>query len=241
MKYYGIDGCKKGWFYIGINENDQYEFGIVSAFKEILQIVDQPTQVLVDIPIGLRGKDSRKRLCDIEARKVLGKRSSSVFPPPSRLALDANDYAEASDINFESTGKRLIRQSYAISSKIKEVDDFIISTGLQGKFREMHPEVCFWALNNYQSMKFKKKRFVGFEERKYILKKYFSNTDKLIQEARSKYLNKDVATDDILDSLIGAVCAKFHNNLKQLPQHPETDAKGLKMEIVYPAIYRIQT
>lgn len=233
MKYYGIDGCKKGWFYIGINENDQYEFGIVSAFKEILQIVDQPTQVLVDIPIGLREKDSRKRLCDTEARKVLGKRSSSVFPPPSRLALDADDYAEASEINFENTGKRLIRQSYAISSKIKEVDDFIISTGLQGKFREMHPEVCFWALNDYQPMKFKKKKFIGFEERKFILNKYFSSTNNLIQEARTKYLKKELANDDILDALVGAISARFYSNLKQLPKFPELDDKGIKMEIVY--------
>ncbi len=233
MKFYGIDGCKKGWFYVGIDENAQYVFGLISVFEEILPLVDKAKQVLVDIPIGLREKDSRKRLCDTEARKVLGKRSSSVFPPPSRLALDADDYAEASEINFENTGKRLIRQSYTITSKIKEVDDFIISTGLQGKFREMHPEVCFWALNNYESMKFRKKRFVGFEERKFILKKYFSNTDKLIQEARAKYLKKELADDDILDALVGAISARFYKNLKQLPEFPELDEKGIKMEIVY--------
>lgn len=234
MEYFGIDGCKKGWFYVGIDKNDQYKFGIISEFEEILPIVNQAIQLLVDIPIGLRENESQERLCDLEARKILGNRRSSVFPSPSRLALVANNYSEASRNNYQNTGRRLSKQSFAISKKIKEVDNFIISTGLQGKFREMHPEVCFWALNNYQSMNFNKKKIDGLEERKHILKKYFSNTNKLIEEARSKYLKKDLATDDILDALVGAFCARFYKNLKQLPNHPEIDPKGLKMEIVYP-------
>lgn len=85
-------------------------------------------------------------------------------------------------------------------------------------------------------MNFNKKKIDGFEERRFMLKKYFSNTNKLIEEARSKYLKKDLATDDILDALAGAISARFNNDLKQLPNFPETDVKGLKMEIVYPEI-----
>ncbi|KAB2852762.1 MAG: DUF429 domain-containing protein [Ignavibacterium sp.] len=237
MKYFGIDGCRKGWFYVGIDENDQYEFEIVSAFNEILPIVNKAEQVLVDIPIGLREKEPLERLCDLEARKILGPRRSSVFPPPSRLALVTDSYKQASQLNFQYTGRRLSQQSFAISKKIKEVDEFILAYKKQDKCREMHPEVCFWALNNYQAMNFNKKKIDGFEERRFILKKYFSNTNKLIEEARSKYLKKDLATDDILDAIVGAISARFNNNLKQLPNFPETDAKGLKMEIVYVNIY----
>lgn len=237
MTFYGIDGCKRGWFYIGIDENDQYEFGIISEFEEILPIVEQAIQILVDIPIGLRENESQERLCDLEARKVLGIRRSSVFIPPSRSALISNNYSKASEINFQCTRRRLSKQSFAISQKIKEVDNFMISNGLQGKFREMHPEVCFWALNNYQSMSFNKKKSAGYEERKSILSKYFVNTTAVVEEARSKYLKKDLATDDILDALVGAVCAKIYTNLKQLPHHPETDGRGLKMEIVYPDLH----
>ena len=236
MIYYGIDGCRKGWFFVGIDENDQYEFGILSAFQQILSNVDRAKQVFVDIPIGLREKDARERLCDTEARKVLGKRKSSVFPAPSRKALAFDDYAEASQINFYNAGRRLSKQSFAISRKIEEVDKFLISSSLQGKIREMHPEVCFWALNNYHPMQFNKKKSDGIEERKSVLKKYFSNTDSLIQEVRSKYLKKDLATDDIIDSLVGAVSARSYKNLAKLPEVPETDNKGLKMEIVYASI-----
>ncbi len=236
MRYFGIDGCRKGWFYIGIDEMDQYEFGIISTFEQVLQIVDQAKQVLVDIPIGLREKETLERLCDLEARKVLGNRRSSVFPPPSRPAFAADEYKQASQINFRCTGRKLSKQSFAISKKIKEVDEFIISRKVQGKLREMHPEVCFWALNNYHPMQFNKKKTDGFNERNLLLNKYYSNTNNLIEEARLKYLKKDVATDDILDALVGAVSARFYKNLKQLPDRPEIDDQGLKMEIVYPFI-----
>jgi predicted RNase H-like nuclease len=237
MKFFGLDGCRNGWFYVGIDETDQYEFGIISAIEEIIPIAHSAQLILIDIPIGLREEDTKERLCDLEARKVLGSRKSSVFPPPSRLSLKCNIYLEASQLNFQYTGRRLSKQSFAISKKIKEVDEFIVSNKMQGKFREMHPEVCFWALNHYQPMKFNKKKFDGLKERKQILNKYFSNNNNLVDEALSKYLKKDLASNDILDALVGAVSARFHKNLRQLPDYPETDAIGLKMEIVYPAIY----
>lgn len=143
MKYLGIDGCRFGWFYVGLDENDKYSFGVISDISEIKNEINRAEQVLIDIPIGLRETDTRERFCDLEARKILGPRRSSVFPPPSRLTLVANNYSKASRINYQNTGRRLSKQSFAISKKIKEVDNFIISTGFQGRFREMHPEVCF--------------------------------------------------------------------------------------------------
>ena len=236
MKFYGIDGCRKGWFYVGINDTDQYEFGVISAFEEILSITENAKQVLVDIPVGLREEEPIERLCDLEARKVLVSRRSSVFPPPSRLALEFNDYTEASRINFQYTGRKLSKQSFAIAKKILAVDKFFILTGLQGKFREMHPEVCFWALNKFSPMKQNKKKYVGYNERRLLLANYFPNTDKLIMEASSLFKRKDLAKDDILDAMVGAVCARFYPNLLSLPTSPESDCKGLIMEIVYPEV-----
>jgi len=236
MKYYGVDGCRYRWIYIGIDENDQYEFGVVTLFQELQQITNSASLILVDIPIGLREENPRERLCDLKARKVLGNRRSSVFPPPSRLALGYDNYLEASELNFQNTGRRLSKQSFAISKKIQEVDKFLTSTGLQSKYREMHPEICFWALNNYEPMLYNKKKSDGLKERMSLLTKFFTNTNKLIEGTRSRYLRKDVALDDILDALVGAVSARFKENLKQLPEEPEIDDRGLKMEIVYPAI-----
>lgn len=236
MKYFGIDGCRGGWFYVGIDEKNEYCFGIISNIESILEITKEAQLVLIDIPIGLRENEKLERLCDLEARKVLRKRSSSVFPTPSRLAIKCDQYFKASQINFQCTGRKLSKQSFSIAKKIEEVDRLFDSTSLQTKYREMHPEVCFWALNNKTPIEFSKGKSNGFQERKFILKKFYPYSEKLIEGAMQKYLRKDLAKDDIIDALIGAVSATFYPNIISLPSEPELDRKGLKMEIVYPNI-----
>lgn len=237
MKYFGIDGCRKGWFYVGIDEKNEYCFDIISNIESILKITQEAQIVLIDIPIGLRENEKLERLCDLKARNILGKRRSSVFPAPSRSAIKCDEYSEASQINFKKTGRKLSKQSFSIAKKIENVDKFFNSTSLQTKYREMHPEVCFWALNNKTPMEFSKRKSKGFLERKFILKKFYPYTEKLVEEAMLKYLRKDLAKDDIINALVGAVSATFYPNLSSLPNVPELDRNGLKMEIVYPNIF----
>ncbi len=237
MKYIGIDGCKSGWFYVGLDENDKYSFGVISDISEINNEINKAEQVLIDIPIGLRETHTRERFCDLEARKVLGPRRSSVFPPPSRLALNYESYLEASAVNLKCTGRRLSKQSFAILKKIREVDEFIRNSELQNKIREMHPEICFWGLNGNKPMEYNKKKPDGILERTLLLNRYYRKTEVLLADAKIKYLRKDLAIDDILDALAGAITAKNINNLKSLPATPEIDLKGLRMEIVYANIF----
>jgi predicted RNase H-like nuclease len=49
------------------------------------------------------------------ARTVLKKRASSVFPIPCRKALQASEYKDASNINYQESGKKLSLQSWNIS------------------------------------------------------------------------------------------------------------------------------
>jgi predicted RNase H-like nuclease len=64
-----------------------------------------PEVVAVDVPIGLPERGSRD--CDVEARRLLGVRSSSVFPAPIRAMLAAGSQAEASRIGHGAEGKRV--------------------------------------------------------------------------------------------------------------------------------------
>ena len=49
----------------------------------------------------------------------------------------------------------------------------------------------------------------------------------------NEFLRKEVARDDILDSLVGAITAM--HPLKTIPEAPEIDDMGLKMEMVFAA------
>ena len=113
------------------------------------------------------------RACDKAARKLLGQpRASSVFRAPCRAALGAQTYAEASEINRQKTTRGLSQQAWGIAPKIKQVDDAITSDSQPWAF-EVHPEVCFWALNRRRPMKHNKKTSEGAAERVALLRQVF--------------------------------------------------------------------
>jgi predicted RNase H-like nuclease len=87
-------------------------------------------------------------------------RGSSVFAAPCRAALSAKNYREANAINLQETGRGLSQQAWGVIPKIKHADDAITSDCQQWAF-EVHPEVCFWALNERCPMSYNKKTKEG--------------------------------------------------------------------------------
>jgi len=232
-EFYGIDGCHAGWFYAGISRNGEYSFGVLERFSDVDLIAGRASLILVDIPIGLVSAGNTERLCDTAARKIIKPRGSSVFPAPARAALQERSYFCGSEANFHAVGRRLSTQSWAIAPKIREVDDYIRSQRIQGKVREMHPEVAFWALNDRKPLQFGKKKPEGANERMDILMKSLPNAENCYAKARQTYKRKDVAADDILDAMVGAVTASFFPRIATLPESPTRDEEGLAMEMVY--------
>lgn len=64
----------------------------------------------IDIPIGLPEVGPRR--CDLEARRMIGARRSSVFPAPMRGLLGAATYDEAVSRAVALSGKGLSRQAF---------------------------------------------------------------------------------------------------------------------------------
>jgi predicted RNase H-like nuclease len=75
--------------------------------------------------------------------------------------LTGKNHAEASAINRQRTGRGLSQQAFHIGSKIKQVDDALTAECKQWAF-EVHPAVCFWALNGERPMAHNKKKEEGF-------------------------------------------------------------------------------
>lgn len=234
MTYIGVDGCRAGWFLVGLNNEGQSTFNLLTHITELDAYWSDAEMVLIDIPIGLRGRHPDERLCDKQARAVLGPgRGASVFPAPSRCALTGKTYQEANQRNKTCTGRGLSRQSYGILPKIREVDDYLRNTEGRGKIHEMHPEVCFWALNDQSAMTSSKKTTKGYAERIAVLSRYYSQASNVVEMAMHDYPGSKVARDDIVDALVGAVTARKAESLHQFPMEPEIDERGLVMKIVY--------
>jgi predicted RNase H-like nuclease len=233
--YVGADGCKAGWFAVILTEDGNWDIDVFSDVSNLLNKIDDSSLILIDIPIGLIERGAQERQCDIEARRLLGaKRASSVFPAPCRSSIYGETYKEASDINEQMTGRRLSRQTWNIIHKICEVDSFLINCeSAKSCVRETHPEICFWAMAGHP-MEHYKKNDEGCLERMQVLQSVYPHTKNIIKRALKTYKRKEVARDDILDALSAAITATVGvQRLLSIPEKPEFDSRGLRMEIVH--------
>jgi predicted RNase H-like nuclease len=234
--FVGADGCKAGWFTILLTENNDWKVDVFPDVSSLWNKYNSASVILLDVPIGLRERGHEERKCDKKARELLGpKRASSVFPAPCRSAIYAESHKKASDINKQMTGRGLSLQTWNIIRKIREVDILLSNDeSARSRIREIHPEICFWALAGGHPMKHSKKKREGLLERTQILQSIYPGTDDIIKHALSTYRRKDVKRDDILDALSAAVTAMVGiHRLVSIPKRPEFDSQGLRMEMVY--------
>jgi predicted RNase H-like nuclease len=200
-----------------------------------------PNKVLIDIPIGLKESGPEERKCDKDARKFLGsKRGSSVFRSPARKTVYCNEsYKEASDINFKLTGKKISKQTFHICKKIREIDEFINSIKLNfvstAIMHESHPEVVFKSLAG-TNLSYSKKTKSGFNERLSIINTFNSSIEFFLDGIYKNFRKYEVQPDDIMDASVLAIVAKniyLTGKTRKLPEEPELDSRGLRMEIVF--------
>ena len=240
IEFVGVDGCPAGWFSVGLDRCGGYEVNVFASFGELLDYYGDARLVLVDIPIGLP-EGPERRECDSLARKLLGRRGSSVFPSPTRQTVEhaaahPKDYRGALAVERRFAGKGIRRQAFAISPKIAEVDAIMRSRGIKAatEVREVHPELCFWELNDQMPMKNSKKRSAGVAERLEVLEILEPRSSEIHEGAGARFRRKIVGRDDIVDALVAAVVARERGDrLKSVPDVPPRDAKGLLMEMVY--------
>jgi predicted RNase H-like nuclease len=223
----GVDGCRAGWVWFKV------EVTSLATSVEVVDLLklltDRPSDLAclgIDIPIGLL--DGPRR-CDLAARKLLSQpRGSSVFPAPCRASVQPETYEEASAINRQNTGRGLSRQAWGIAPKIRQVDDAITPDRQQWVF-EVHPEVCFWALNTRRPMKHSKKTKEGAAERVALLLRVFPQIERHLANRPPR-----VGADDLLDAAAAAWTAlRRHRDEAVCVCLPEGDEKGLSVTIFY--------
>jgi predicted RNase H-like nuclease len=228
--YVGVDGCKAGWLCFIVDlDNFETDFRILPKFADVIIDFKCADVVAADIPIGLA--ECGARACDIEARKRLGKpRSNSVFLAPIRPILSATTYEKACQISLRIDGKKISKQAFGILPKVREVDQ-VTSPGLRSWVYEVHPELCFWALKGGKAMQFGKLSASGRGERIKLLSKPYPQ----IQTHLDQLERRLAGPDDLLDAAVAAWTAVRigQKQAVHLPEKPEFDCTGLRMQISY--------
>jgi predicted RNase H-like nuclease len=229
----GVDGCRGGWIAVAFDPSANATAltpRVHPDFASLLASFPENATIGVDIPIGLSVDGPRR--CDIEARRLLGPRRSSVFPAPDPRLLDAVDYRDALARARALTGKGISRQAFNIFAKVAEVDR-LMTPALQRRVVEVHPEICFRSLNGGAPMRFSKRRPEGFAERRQALEAALALA--LPDRAAARSVAPPAAPDDLLDAYAAAWSARrwLDGHAQRIPTIPQIDARGRRMEIVY--------
>lgn len=231
----GIDGCRAGWVVVCLPLRTASAslplFSMCPTFGDVLACVPRPEIIAIDMPIGLlEAPQPGGRLCDREARRLLGRRASSVFTPPCRPWLTATTYDQVRHLG-------LSRQAFGILPKIREVDASM-TPALQQHVYEAHPELAFGALAGHP-MAHNKKTREGHRERFQRLSSlpepYFPHLEQTLSTMRQTFKRADVATDDLLDACVLAWVASrlAYGCAQRVPAVPPVDRRGLRMEMCF--------
>lgn len=207
MRAVGVDGCRGGW----VAATGDGEVRVHASFEDLLR-AEPDAFLAVDVPIGLRsGGATGDRLCDKEARRRLGARRGSVFPPPLRHRLGAAERPPEMSV-----------QSFRILPRIAEVDARM-TPALQARVVEAHPELAFSLLAG-APLRHPKRKPEGAQERRALLARVGR-----VPAA----LPRGAAWDDVLDACILAWTAAraARGESLRLPSAPPVDSRGLRMEI----------
>ena len=143
MAVLGVDGWRGTWVGALLDGRSV----TLLALPDVAAVLAVPDVELIgiDMPIGL--SDDGPRVCDVEARRRLGRAGSSVFPAPLRVVLGCADYAAACDESRRASGKALSVQAWNLVPAIRALDDALDDVPVD-RVREVHPELAFRALDD---------------------------------------------------------------------------------------------
>nr|WP_246852079.1 DUF429 domain-containing protein [Patulibacter sp. SYSU D01012] len=148
----GADGARRGWMAALAHgtggDVDRVELRLAPNVDALLALGAPDAPVAVDMPIGLLDAVAF-RPCDLAARERLGARRATIFAPPSRPLLDAEDYRAAQDrvAATRAAGtpaQGLSAQAFGLVRKIRELDARLqADPAAQERTWECHPELSF--------------------------------------------------------------------------------------------------
>jgi predicted RNase H-like nuclease len=199
---------------------------IAGLFLDILDYKPAYRVIAVFTPIGLLEEPRpRGRACEREARRVLGlPRSSAIASAPPRPALSCSTYEEAAKVS----GGHLSPIGWHQARKIAEVDKDIAPYWQRTVF-EVHPELSFFQLAEDRALQYRKRTRAGIEEREAILRSRLPGVE--------RFLNAKITGISESQLLDAAACLWTARRIaaravSRLPEDPEWDALGLRMEMV---------
>jgi predicted RNase H-like nuclease len=227
----GVDGFKSQWCAVVRNlETNEFRTRLL-PFANVLNLLERPAIVCVDVPIGLPDVTlPGGRSCECLAREKVGpRRSRSVFSAVGRIALKASFRAEADQLSRASGGIGVGAHAWALAKKLLEVDA-VMTPARQQLIREVHPELSFGEMA-CRPLDHSKKTLAGERERvAALIARGLPESFLQIEPARL-----GVGRDGFLDACAALWTAEriYDGAANHFPRTVERDPRGLDMAMWY--------
>ena len=212
----GVDGCQSGWIAVELVGGTFNRAFFAASISEVLIRFPDANAFGIDIPIGLPARGPRQ--ADLDARKFVGPRRSSVFATPAREQLEGP----------WGPGLRITRQAHSLGPRIFEVEKAVAVKTVSDKIYEVHPEVSFAAMSK-GPVRYPKSSWNGLQFRRRLLSE--AGVD-LPDDLESVGV---VPADDLLDAAAASWTANriVMKSAATLPKDPPIDDAGRSIAIWY--------
>lgn len=226
----GVVPCPTGWLVasaklqgITMAPEDPQVF---SSFLEVLDYKPAFQVVALFCTVGLSdGPRAGGRQCDRDARRLLRwPRSGAIVSAPAHDALMSSTYTEAAAAN----GGKLSGVGWTLLKRVAEVNAAVAPYWQRTVF-EVHPELSFYQLNEDRPLQFSKHKAAGRQERRALLEARLPGIDRILDARIAR-----VSSAHLLDATACLWTARriVSRSINRVPEDPEWDSRGLRMEIV---------
>jgi len=221
----GVVPCPGGWLVAGAKLQ-----GITlspeqpQVFETLLDVLDyKPAYQIISLaaPIGLLDDHvPGGRRCDRDARRLIGwPRNGAIVSAPARSAL--RDVADGRDVALSAVSRRLVHRFAEVDADIQPY--------WQRTVFEVHPELSFFQLNEDRPLRYSKHRRAGVAERTALLKERLPGVERILDAHLRGARPAHLVDAAVCLWTARRVAAKA---VSRLPETPEWDSVGLRMEIV---------
>jgi predicted RNase H-like nuclease len=193
---------------------------LIESFSDVLDQRPSYSVIALNAPVGyLDFRTHGGRTCDREARALLGaKRGSSIQSAPVRSA--TNDI-EFQDDNLDAISMTLLPRYREVAAEMAPFRQRVVY--------EVTSDLCFYQMNDEEPLKHSKQSEAGAEERRELLEIRFPGVQRILTAELP-----GASLSHLLDIAAFAWTARriFARAAVRIPQDPEWDEQGLRMEIM---------
>ena len=218
----GVTPCGSGWLVASAKLH-----GTIFApedpvrLETFVDVIDQRpsySTVALDAPVGYLEKTVvGGRSCDREARTLLGRRGSSIKSAPIRV--NGNDI-ELLPENLDAITATLLPRYREVAAEMAPYR--------QRTVYEVHSDLSFYQLNGEVPMRWSKQSKDGLAERRDLLEEKVQGVTRILDAEV-----EGATPSHLLDAAVFLWTARriFAHAAIRIPQDPEWDEQGLRMEI----------